>query len=162
MIYTTKSAPKRKPRGPLKLNLPEPDSSLWFRYYQAGEDASITRHDQALAKRYWLAALSEIEKKPPSRSDIFLSIKLSALEQGLEDLYPKDWSKEKGDPEKVMKLQAEQVDTLARIAHVNNNIVPHGDLLYTKSEERYQQARADYEKALKDSQKQTDPKPVTQ
>jgi hypothetical protein len=101
-----------------------------------------------LAKKYWFAALSEIEKNPPPRSDMFLSVKLSALEQGLMNLYPKDWSKEKVDSQDVMKLRQEQVNILARIARVNDKFVPHNDLLYTKSQERYDNARNEYEKAV--------------
>jgi hypothetical protein len=142
--------PRRHPpsHGPQKLDLPEADYSLWYRYYQAGEDASITHHDLELAKKYWLAALSELEKSPPSRTDMFLAIKLSALEKGLQDLYPTDWSKQNGDPDDVLKLRKQQVDTLYRIARVNDRIVPHDDLLFTKSQERYQLARKEYEKAL--------------
>src|ERR1700677_943084 len=44
-----------------KLSLPIPDNSLWLRYYQAGEDASLTQHDAGLAKKYWMAAKAGLD-----------------------------------------------------------------------------------------------------
>jgi len=134
---------------PQKLNLPIADNSLWFRYYQAGEDASLTQHDPDLAKKYWMAAISELEKHPPAKgADMFLSVRLSALDKGLMDSYPSDWSKQTGDSDEIMKQRKEQVDTLSRIARINEYFAPPDDLLRTKSKERYEIAKQAYEKAL--------------
>lgn len=134
---------------PQKLNLPIVDNSLWFRYYQAGEDASLTQHDPDLAKRYWMAAIAELEKHPPAKgADMFLSVRLSALDKGLMDSYPADWSKQTGDSDEIMKQRKEQVETLSRIARINEYFAPPDDLLRTKSKERYEIAKQAYEKAL--------------
>ncbi len=132
-----------------KLTLPIADGSLWVRYYQAGEDASVKHHDAELAKKYWMASLAELEKHPPAKgSDIFLSVKLSALEAGLMNSYPADWSKQSGNADEIMAKRKEQVDTLLRIARVNEYFAPKDDLLRTRSKERYEIAQRAYDKAL--------------
>lgn len=136
-------------RSQVKLKLPVSDSSLWFRYYQAGEEASLTRHDKDLAKKYWMASLSELEKHPPAKgSDMFLSVKLSALEAGLMNLYPSDWSKESGDSDAILSRRKEHVELLQRIANINTFYAPKDDLFRIKANERYALAKQSYDKAL--------------
>jgi hypothetical protein len=143
----TKSAATVVSKPRFKLDLPD-SGALWYRYYQAGEDAAITKHDEALAKKYYLAALAEIEQHPPVKgADMFLGPKLSALEVGLMDEYPKDWSRQ-GDSEEVMTLRKEQVDVYERIARINEYFAPPDDLLRIKAKERYENLKKDYEKAL--------------
>ncbi len=142
---------KRPPvrSGPTKLDLPEKNNSLWNRYYEAGEDAIVTRHDPTLAKQYYMASLAELEKHPQTKgSDMFLSVRLSALESGLENAYPSDWSKQRGKSEDVMKQRKEQVDVYSRIARINEYYAPPDDLLRIKAKERYVTVRQAYEKAL--------------
>jgi hypothetical protein len=142
------SAANQRPHAlPLKLNVP-PDSSLWFRYYQAGEDAML-KHDTELEKKYLLASLSELEKvKSTGPGDIMFLVKISALETYLEDLYPFDWTKAEGEDANVMKFRGEQVSTLYRIARINERFTDATDLLRTKSKEHYENVRRDYEKAV--------------
>lgn len=143
--------PVGRPSAPQKLDLPADNGSLWYRYYQAGEDAAIAHHDPQLAKRYYLASLAELEKHPqPKHSDMFLSIRLSALEKGLMDGYPGDWSTYKGARDDKMKLLKEQVDVYYRIARINAYYAPPDDLFRTKAEERYVKSKAEYEKSLKE------------
>jgi hypothetical protein len=141
---------KRPPvHGPTKLDLPEKNNSLWYRYYEAGEDAAVTRHDPTLAKKYYMASLTELEKHPQAKgSDMFLSVRLSALESGLENAYPGDWTKQRGKSEDLMKQRKEQVDVYSRIARINEYYAPPDDLLRIKAKERYETVRQAYEKAL--------------
>ncbi len=144
-----------------KLKLPFPDSSLWFRYYQAGEDASLAKHDD-VAKKYWMASLAELEKHPPAKdSDTFLSVKLSALEAGLMNLYPNDWSKEKGDRTEILEKRKEHVALLSRIANINTFYAPPNDLFRTKANERYATAKQAYDKAVAEA-KQSPSAPKTE
>lgn len=151
---------KSPPHGPVKLKLPFGDNSLWFRYYQAGEDASITHHDNDLAKKYWMASLAELEKHPPAKgSDTFLSVKLSALEAGLMNLYPEDWSKEKGESDAILAKRKEHVELLSRIARINTFYAPKDDLFRTKADERYAAAKQSYDQAVAEAkQLQSQPK----
>lgn len=145
---------KAPDRGPQKLKLPFGDNSLWFRYYQAGEDASITRHDNDLAKKYWLASLAELEKHPVAKgSDTFLSVKLSALEAGLMKLYPEDWSKEKGDTAATLAKRKENVELLQRMATINTYYAPKDDLFRIKANERYAIAKQSYDKAVAEAKR---------
>lgn len=153
---------KKSPdHGPVKLKLPFADNSLWMRYYQAGEDASISKHDNDLAKKYWMASLAELEKHPPAKgSDMFLSVKLSALEAGLMNLYPQDWSKETGDSDAILAKRKENVEVLSRIANINNFYAPKDDLFRTKANERYASAKQSYDKAVAEA-KQSQSTPTT-
>ncbi len=130
-----------------KLELRTPDNSLWFRYYQAGEDASLA-HDAVKAKQYWMASLSELEANgAPTAADDDMSLKLSALEIGLTYGYPEDWSKTDAPQSEKLVMRAEQVSTLYRMAAINSRLVPNDTLLCAKSKERYEIARTAYEKA---------------
>lgn len=59
-----------------------------------------------------------------------------------------DWSKRAGDADEIMNERKEQVDTLLRIARINEHFAPKDDLLCIKSKERYEVAQKAYDKAL--------------
>jgi hypothetical protein len=143
------TAPQKVGKTKLDQTLPMPNNSLWCRYYSAGEDASI-KNDEALAKKYYMASLAELEKHPQTKgSDIFMSVRLSALESALMEGYPHDWSKEEEkNPAHVMDERKEQVNVYQRIARINEYYAPPEDLLRIKAKERYETVRKDYEKAL--------------
>ncbi|HEY9772449.1 MAG TPA: hypothetical protein V6C81_01425 [Planktothrix sp.] len=131
------------------------DNAMWFRYYRAAE-ADLVKHDVTSAKPYLFAALNTLDKQPTSieKNDMMFAVKLSAVEQYLEGMYPSDWSKPVKDAkgkelseDDTMKLRGEQIATLYRIAQVNAKFVPARDLLRTKEIERYQSANIAYQKA---------------
>jgi hypothetical protein len=141
-------------KPPIKLDIPGPDdSSPWFRTYRAGEDA-FAKGDLEQAKSTWLMSLTALEKSPPADRgrDPFFLVKISALERHLTESYPTDWSKFKDDPDSELKIRQEQTITLYRIARINERLVPADDLLRIKSAERYQVARRDYDKLVKEHQ----------
>lgn len=145
-----------------KLDVGIADTSLWFRYFRAGEDAQLKKND-SLAKQYWLQSLTELEKvKTHVTDDLNELVKISALEQALTMAYPKDWSKLEIPQDEVMKQRNEQVNTLYRIAQINDRWVPKGNLLLTKSKERYTIARSAYEKAVADNKKSPPQQPQEQ
>lgn len=150
------AAPVRKPAHiPPKhrigeLVLPVPDNSLWFRYYKAGESASFSGN-KALAHKYWLASLNELEKVKPNPDDDLMSVKLSALEQALTYSYPADWSKATEPAADVAKQREEQVSVLEKMATINRRLVPKDTLLCQKSYERFDIAKKSFEKAVADA-----------
>lgn len=133
-----------------ELVLPVPDNSLWFRYYKAGESASFSGN-KALAHKYWIASLNELEKVKPNPEDDLMSVKLSALEQALTYSYPSDWSKETAPAEDIAKRREEQVSVLEKMAQVNRRLVPKDTLLCQKSYERFDIAKKSYDKAIAES-----------
>jgi hypothetical protein len=149
-VLTKKRPPTASTNQIKQLDFPgQRDTSLWYRYYQAGEDA-LTKNDRDRAKAYLMAALGEIEKHPPDgKKDMFLAVKVSALQVYLTDMYPKDWSTHLSDKDKELDLRKEQVQTLYRVAQMNARLAPPGDLLISKSRERYETARTQYEKLVK-------------
>ncbi len=117
-----------------------PTNAMWYRYYSAGAGA-LAKHDDETAKKYLFAALSTVEKEQkPGKGDVFFVVRLSALEQGISSVYPKDWSKEKGEDASKVKLQEEQVAVLERIAKLNQRLIEPGDIIVGKSQERFQKA----------------------
>jgi hypothetical protein len=146
---------KNEPTGFKKLDGAVADGALWFSYFRAGEDAQL-KNNESWAKRYWLQSLSEIEKvNSHATDDLDELVKISALEQALTNAYPKDWSNLQMPKDDAMNLRREQMSTLYRIARLNDRWVPKGNLLLTKSRERYMIARRDYEKAVADNKNST-------
>ncbi|HEY9732425.1 MAG TPA: hypothetical protein V6C89_10965 [Drouetiella sp.] len=143
-----------------ELVLPVPDNSLWFRYYKAGESASFGGN-KALAHKYWMASLAELEKVKANPDDDLMSVKLSALEQALTYSYPSDWSKETEPASEIAKRREEQVSVLQRMAAINSRLVPKDTLLCQKSYERYDTAKKNFEKASGDMKTSSDIKNVT-
>lgn len=138
-----------KPRPPFIFPGP-PDRSLWFRYLQAGYDAQGKGDDQ-LAKKYFLASLTELEKNPPAAGkDIITIVKISTLERHLRESYPTDWSSFDSKPEQAEKLRTEQIDTLRRIVKVNERCVPANDSMRTGYVDLYQRVKSENEKWLKE------------
>ncbi|MGH9551390.1 MAG: hypothetical protein ACRD3W_18540, partial [Terriglobales bacterium] len=135
-----------------KADLPA-DYSLWYRYYQAGEDAMLTHNDLDLAKKYYLASLGELEKHPPvPGQDMWLKVKLSGLEYGLMHSYPKTWPAiDTGNSQDVVKLRKDQMDVYYRIARLNDRYAEADDLLRVRAIERYNKAKKEYSKALADA-----------
>ncbi len=138
-----------------ELVLPVPDNSLWFRYYKAGESAAFSGN-KALAHKYWMASLAELEKVAPNPEDDLMSVKLSALEQALTYSYPSDWSKESTPAAETAKRREEQVSVLERMAKVNRRLVPKDTLLCQKSYERFDNAKKSFEKTSSESKPTTD------
>ncbi len=130
-----------------------PTSATWYRYYSAGADA-LEKNEPELAKRYFFESLNTVEKATkPQTGDNFFVVRLSALEQGITNLYPKDWSKESSDEAKRLKRQTEQVEVLQRIAALNQRLIQPTDILVGKSKERYQKAREALDKALAEAER---------
>lgn len=71
------------------MHLPTRNGSLWYRYYAAGEQAFTKKHDEGLAKRYWLASLTSLENEPYEKAtqDMMILVRLSALEDRIIHLY---------------------------------------------------------------------------
>jgi hypothetical protein len=143
-----------------ELVLPVPDNSMWFRYYKAGESASFSGN-KALAHKYWMASLAELEKVKPNPDDDLMSVKLSALEQALTYSYPADWSKETQPADEIAKRREEQISVLQRMSTINSRLVPKDTLLCQKSYERYDIAKKNFEKSSSETKNSTDTKSVT-
>ena len=125
-----------------------PTNAPWYRYYSAGADA-LAKHDEDTAKRYLFAALGMVEKEQkPGKGDPFFVVRLSALEQGITTMYPKDLAKQAGEDSAKLKLQEEQVAVLDRIAKLNQRVILPSDILVGKSQERYLKAREELNKNL--------------
>lgn len=133
--------------GVQKLQLPGPnDTSLWFRNYKAAEDA-LNKNDKDVAKRYLLNSLAEFEKHPPHK-DMFMLIKLSALEKNLLDFYPADKKLESTDKDELLRQKKEQMDMYYRIARINERYASPSDKFRTFADQRYMTAKAEYEKLV--------------
>ena len=142
------------------LGLPGASTALWYRYYGAGETA-LKQKDEQGAKKYWMAALDEIEKSMQFDSkDRFRVVRLSALEERLTEMYPENLSKDERPENERLKLQQEQVSVLGRIAKINERLIPK-DLLATKSKERFENARTELEKTLAASKNKAAEKSAT-
>ena len=124
-----------------------PDNSVWYRHMDAGYNAQA-KGDRELAKKHFLASLGELEKKPPSQKDLMTVLKINTLERLLRNTYPKDWSTHDNKSEQTLKLHKEQMETLQRIVKLNQKCIPPGDAMITKYAQRYQAAKAEYEKCL--------------
>lgn len=125
------------------------DAPLWQKYLAAG-DAMKVRHNEERAKKYWLAALSELETSGSGGggSDISEYALFPRLESRLLTMYPDDWSKTKLDSSRE-KLQKEQVDVLKRVTDLMKGYQvtagPNRGLL-NMAEIGYKQAVSDLEK----------------
>jgi len=85
------------------------DAPLWEKYLAAGDAMHVRRNEDG-AKKYWLAALKELQKSNcGGRAALFPRLEMRVL-----SMYPDDWSKTKLD-ENRQKLQEEQVDVLKRV-----------------------------------------------
>jgi hypothetical protein len=128
-----------------KLNLPGPkDSSVWFSYYTAGEDA-LLKGNEAVGKQYLVAALATLETREHLRTDDpFALVRLSALEKCLSDVVEGDAkTKRQSDSPELEKALSNRASVLARIAALNVKILPAGELLRQRSAERAQNAKRD-------------------
>lgn len=124
--------------------LPTTNTSLWYRYFSAGDDA-FKKQDEETAKRYFFGALSELEKlNAPQRQDFFFIIRLSMLEQRMETMYKDDLAKISDDKPEKLKLKGEEVQVLDRIANINRKLVRRGNRLLTASIERSEKAREEF------------------
>jgi len=143
--YVTAQQPQEAPKPHQK--------EMWIRYLRAGEQAH-GQHRDDLAKRYYLAALTALEKSYGSTAATVSQNKhpvphqAGQLEQDLTDQYPKDWSKQKGDPNKHVQLQEEQVAVLSRINnfnqahHANQLLIDQYQRAYSKASEDLEKTKA--------------------
>ena len=122
----------------------------------------MKKQDQALAKRYWIAALDDLDKANVSakNGDVFFSVRMSVLEQRLTEMYQADvnaLTKSQTSPgtEKEISLRQEQAGVLERIARLNKRFINPTNILVGKSQERADTARKELDKAVAASKQQT-------
>lgn len=115
------------------------------RYYE--------HNDLENAKKYFSAALRTLERDPHpiQHNDIFFSVKLSALEQRFTESYPKTYSKDVSEEDRIQS-RMEQVESLRRIVNINYRLIDPRDRLVTASKERYDKALKELRRDLKAQQ----------
>lgn len=155
IIISTSTALAKEVESDL-MGLPVPCYDLWYRYYGAGEKA-LKSHDEALAKRNFLASLAELEKVTTRQSskDLFFMVRISGIEKRLTDLYTNKVTATTGDDQKELAVRKEQVEVLDRLARVNRRIITPNDRLVIASQERYEAARKQYEKRANEIKNKT-------
>src|ERR1700735_1006917 len=69
------------------LGMPFTSNELWYQYLNAGE-AATRKNDTGLARRYYLGALSTLEKKQsPQKGDPLFLARVSSLENHVMKMY---------------------------------------------------------------------------
>jgi hypothetical protein len=137
---------------------PYGNKSMWFQYLSAGEEAA-RKHDNSLAKRYWIGSLKALEDAPsPQQGNALFLVQMSSLERHLISTYSTTLGLKDLESEERVKLTGEQVDVYDRMTRLNKKFAQPTDLLVTKSQERADQARADLEKAKEAAKADSEPK----
>jgi hypothetical protein len=127
------------------LGMPFTSNELWYQYLNAGE-AATRKNDVGLARRYYLGALSTLEKKQsPQKGDPLFLVRVSSLENHVMKMYSNVLGKEMDSDDKL-KWAEEQVGTYERMAQLNQRFAAPGDLFASKAQERVVKVRADLEK----------------
>jgi hypothetical protein len=123
------------------------NAPLGDRYIAAGDQAHV-KGDDAAAKKYWLAALTEYEKHKGQPGGIGL---FPSLEHRLLEMYPRDWSQSDLKGSALVAAQEEQVSVYERINKLMQPYLLTGrnNMIGQVAQSRLQQASKDL-KATKD------------
>jgi hypothetical protein len=118
--------------------------TLWQQYAKSGEKC-MRKGDIEKAKRYYLGALSELEKTKPAKGTP-LTGAVSRLEKRILDLYPEEWTIDEDNLSAQLALQEEQVGTFARVNELAHDFKSGNNLTTLVVESRYKKAQLDLQK----------------